>query len=472
MPLHRGLLLLLGGVLGFLVPGDFCGSLYYSYLKVSESSQGLPQFLSVIHLNDIPIARYDFLNKKTVPLVPWMKEEEMKVKIPERMFRGDLEWLSARNNQNGGLHTWQVIVGCELKEDGSKRGFLHYGYDGMDIISFDKETLRWVVSQSQAQKVKEDWEKAPRWSQKIKDFLEKICIEWLQTNMSYQKEALKKTEPPVGKLTRKVVDDSLEVLTCQAFGFYPKEILATWMKNRKVCEYGTLHRNVAPNSDGTYYVWLSIEINPKERDRFRCHLEHEGLQEPLVLAWEEKTDTVLYGGVAAVIIFILGAPFLCQILCGLIYRKKLHQAVKTHLDDLPLEKISSSSTYGTEDEIQSAAMLPSKTTPEGCCGQKTELREGEKTPLRASPDASSDNVEEPTLETSEGSLEEHLEDAEATKPGIEGLEFLQRNKRMSTWLERKGGRERETQLQLEDSHTDPARSPGWRRIAAAANPEG
>ncbi|XP_058024331.1 major histocompatibility complex class I-related gene protein-like [Ahaetulla prasina] len=462
MPLHRRLLLLLGGVLGFFVPGDFCGSLYYSYLKVSESSQGLPQFLSVIHLNDTPIARYDFLNKKTIPLVPWMKEEEM-VKIPERIFRGDLEWLSARSNQTGGLHTWQVIVGCELKEDGTKRGFLHYGYDGMDVISFDKETLRWVVSQSQAQKVKEDWEKAPHWSQKIKHFLEKTCIEWLQTNMSYQKEALKKTEPPVGKLTRKVVDDSLEVLTCQAFGFYPKEILATWMKNGKVCEYGTLHRNVAPNSDGTYYVWLSIEINPKERDRFRCRLEHKGLQEPLVLAWEEKKDVMLLGFLADVMINIPGALILFLICYRLNKRKKLHQAMTTHLDDLSLEKLCSFSTYVTEDEIQSAAMLPSKTTPKGCCVQKTELREGEKTPLRASPDASSDNVEEPTLETSEGGLEEHLEDAEATKPGMEGLEeeVNLRGPSEKQADEHLAGEERgETQMQLEDSQIHPEAQDG------------
>ncbi|XP_013925608.1 PREDICTED: major histocompatibility complex class I-related gene protein-like [Thamnophis sirtalis] len=97
------------------------------------------------------------------------------------------------------------------------------------------------------------------------------------------------TEPPVGKVTHKVVDDSLEVLICQAFGFYPKEIQTTWIRDGEVCQNETLHRNVAPNSDGTYYVRLSIEIDPKERDRFWCHLEHQGLQEPLVLAWKEET---------------------------------------------------------------------------------------------------------------------------------------------------------------------------------------
>uniref|UniRef100_A0A670ZKL5 Ig-like domain-containing protein n=1 Tax=Pseudonaja textilis TaxID=8673 RepID=A0A670ZKL5_PSETE len=101
--------------------------------------------------------------------------------------------------------------------------------------------------------------------------------------------------PPVGKVTHKVEDERLEVLICQAFGFYPKEIRATWRKDREICKYEAFHRNVAPNSDGTYYVWLSIKIDPKERDRFRCHLEHEGLQEPLVLAWKEERGESLRG---------------------------------------------------------------------------------------------------------------------------------------------------------------------------------
>ncbi|XP_058026915.1 major histocompatibility complex class I-related gene protein-like isoform X2 [Ahaetulla prasina] len=369
MVLQPAPLLLLWAGLGSLLPGPRRGSsrhsLCYSYLEVSESSQGLPQFLSMVYLADQPIARYDIPTRRMVPLVPWMEAEEVKTfVVPERVFRADLEWLSELNHQTGGLHTWQVILGCELRKDGSKGGFFHYGYDGMDFISFDKETLRWVAAQPQAQKVKQKWKKDPGSSERNKFFLEKTCIEWLQKCLSYQKVAPKKIEPPVGKVTRKLVNDSLEVLICQAFGFYPKEIQATWTRDREVCEYETLPRNVVPNSDGTYYVWLSIEIDPKERDYFRCHLEHEGLQEPLVLAWEEEADTSSFflAGMVIVIIWALVNPFL--ICYGLKYRKKLHQAVKTRPDYLPLEKLRSSSTYGTEDEVQSAGMLPPKMTPQ------------------------------------------------------------------------------------------------------------
>ncbi|XP_026578777.1 major histocompatibility complex class I-related gene protein-like [Pseudonaja textilis] len=295
MPLNRPVpvLLLFGVALGSFGPGALCGppshSLSYFYLKLSEPSQGLHQFFIKVHLDDHPIIRFDSLTWKMEPLVPWMEEAgKEKFLIPEWMFRADLETLSKLDQEAGGLRTWQVNLGCELREDGSKGGFLCYGYDGMDFISFDKETLRWMTAQPLAQKVKEEWEEDPRWSQESKVFLEEICIAWLQRYLSYKKTTLEKIEPPVGKVTHKVEDERLEVLTCQAFGFYPKEIQATWTRDGEACKYETLLKNVAPNSDGTYYVQLSIEIDPKERDHFRCHLEHEGLQEPLDLAFKEE----------------------------------------------------------------------------------------------------------------------------------------------------------------------------------------
>ncbi|XP_070592587.1 major histocompatibility complex class I-related gene protein-like [Erythrolamprus reginae] len=368
-------LLLLWAVLGSLVSGGRpCSSrhsLCYSYLKVSEPSKELPQFLSMVHLDDHPIARYDILNGKTVPLVSWMTVEEMKA--PERMFRADLEWISKLNHQTGGLHTWQVMLCCELKEDRSKRGFLHYGYHGMDFISFDKETLRWVAAQPQAEKVKKTWEGDPRWSQGNKDFLEETCIERLRRYLFYQKMVLKKTEPPVGKVTHKVVNDSLQVLICQAFGFYPKEIQATWMRDGEICKYKTLPRNVAPNSDGTYYVWLSIEINPKERHHFWCHLKHEGLQEPLILAFKQDPVTGWLIPVGIVAALILGALIVFVIYKWRRSRKNFCCKVTTHPYNGSQEKVPSQTVSVIEDETQSQPMLQPTITSELSCLNRQDL---------------------------------------------------------------------------------------------------
>ncbi|KAG8127352.1 hypothetical protein E2320_014277 [Naja naja] len=271
-------------------------SLWYSYLQASEPNQGLPQFFSKAYLDDQPIARYDSHTGKVESLVSWM--EKMEKEDPNQGKEGNEMLLAAeqvfrdelRSVWQNGLHTRQAILGCELREDGSKGGFLHYGYDGWDFISFDKETLRWVTAQPQAQKVKEKWEDDPGWSQRNKIYLEKTCIEQLKRYLSYSKEAPQRIEPPVGRVMHKTASEKVDVLICQAFGFYPKEIQAIWRRGEEDCKYETLHRNVAPNLDGTYYVWLSIEIDPKERDLFSCHIKHDSLQEPLVLAWKEDSD--------------------------------------------------------------------------------------------------------------------------------------------------------------------------------------
>ncbi|XP_032068164.1 zinc-alpha-2-glycoprotein-like isoform X2 [Thamnophis elegans] len=459
MPLPRAPFWLLWAGLSSFVPGSRCGSsrhsLSYSYLKVSESSQRLPQFSYMVNLDDQPIARYNFSTGNMVPLVPWMEVEEANtIVVPEMVFTADLEWLSKLNPGTGELHTWQVVLGCELREDGSKGGFFRYGYNGEDFISFHKETPGWVTAQPQAQKVKEKWEKDPARSERIKFFLENNCLEWLQKCLSYQMEVVKKTEPPVGKVTHKVINDSLEVLICQAFGFYPKEIRATWRRKREVVKYKTLHRNVAPNSDGTYYVWLRIEINPKERNHFQCYLEHEGLKEPLVLAWKEEGGTKWWITVIIVAAITMVLLILYRSCNWLGCRKILHREDTIcfnhrHLEYSPL-------IYCTEDEIQPHAMLQPKFTSEDCCGQKSELRKGERRPLMASSDTYSDHKEGPALEISELGQEEHLEDA--AKQGME--EGMEEEVSPGTSEEQVDkhlvGEERgETQLQLKGSQTQP-----------------
>ncbi|ETE57081.1 HLA class I histocompatibility antigen, alpha chain F, partial [Ophiophagus hannah] len=222
-----------------LFPGSSKHSLSYSYLHVSGLSQEPPQFLSMVHLDDQTIARYDNHTRTLEPLVPWMEMVKVKTFLdPDWVFRADLKSPQNAHPQNEG--------------------------EQADSSLQPREAER--VRQAESQ------EDIPA--------LKSFCF-------------LVFAEPPVGKVNSKMVDDSLEVLTCQAFGFYPKEIQATWMRDREICKYETLHRNVAPNSDGTYYVQLSIEIDPNEKDHYWCHVMHNGLQEPLVLAWKEEPDEKL-----------------------------------------------------------------------------------------------------------------------------------------------------------------------------------
>ncbi|XP_061476650.1 major histocompatibility complex class I-related gene protein-like [Rhineura floridana] len=324
--------LLLLGPAAFLL-GDCSGTSSHSFLvfltAVSEPGHGLPQFTAVGYVDDQPIGRYDSNTKKVLPSVSWMKEMEKEradygkrqtkiLRKEEPEYRVNLVILQNRFNQTRGFHSWQCMYGCEVGPEGRKGGYLQHSYDGRDFISFDKETLSWTAAQPEAQVTKRKWERHRVHAQRWKASLEEECIEWLEGYLHYGKEVLQRTEPPVVKVTRQVYSDGMETLICRAHGFYPKEIDANWRKDGEVWEEDTFRGLVAPNSDGTYHALLGIQINPKDRDLYQCHVEHDGLKEPLDVAWEEPASNIapIIGCVLGAI--LLGAAAIAGIM---LYRK-------------------------------------------------------------------------------------------------------------------------------------------------------
>ncbi|XP_042311544.1 major histocompatibility complex class I-related gene protein-like isoform X2 [Sceloporus undulatus] len=295
--------------------GSTSHSLRYFRTSISQPGQGLPQFFIVGYLDDQLFYQYDSNSRKAQPRVTWMEKAGEHYWDTETQFMRDREAVSRaymanlRNhyNQSEEFHTLQKMFGCELRKDGSTGGFAKYAYDGTDHIILDKETLTWTAADGSAQISKKEWENIRTPAQTCKAYLKEECIKRLEKFLNYGKEALLRTEPPVGKITSQATGGGQEALICQAYGFYPKEIEATWRKGEEILEHETFRRNIAPNYDGTYHIWLSIDIDPKERNFYQCHVDHASLQKPLVLTFEEPGVNV---GLIIVAIFGVVAAFL------------------------------------------------------------------------------------------------------------------------------------------------------------------
>ncbi|KAL7986529.1 hypothetical protein Chor_011695 [Crotalus horridus] len=288
-------------------------SLKYFSTIISEPSQGLPHYVTVGYVDSQVFVHYDSNSRRLEPQVSWMenvekedpqywKKNTRRERENEEMHRELLEITRTRYNQSEGLHTWQRMYGCELQADGRKGGFMQHGYDGRTFITFDKETLTWVAPIPQAQITQRNWDANLARNHYFKSYLEVMCTGWLEKYVSFGKETLLRTgsgglrvnsggavsaEPPeVTTSSRTEVEDGMETHVCRVDGFYPREIDASWTRDREVWLQDTLRGSVAPNADGTFHAWLSIQIDPKERGRYRCHVEHDGLQEPLDVALE------------------------------------------------------------------------------------------------------------------------------------------------------------------------------------------
>ncbi|NXA57619.1 HA1F protein, partial [Nothocercus julius] len=113
-----------------------------------------------------------------------------------------------------GYHTLQNMYGCDLLENGEIRGYHQYAYDGRDFIALDKDMLTYTAADDAAAITKRKWEHEGE-PERMKNYLEHTCIEWLQKYVEYGKAALERRERPDVKVSGKESDDFL-TLSCRA----------------------------------------------------------------------------------------------------------------------------------------------------------------------------------------------------------------------------------------------------------------
>ncbi|XP_071415745.1 class I histocompatibility antigen, F10 alpha chain-like [Pithys albifrons albifrons] len=316
--LGLGALLGLLGLLG--APGGatkVLHSLWYLNVAVLKPSPGIPQFTSMGFLDGIPFVRYDSERGRMEPQTPWMENGaepgfwDRQTEINKRnqhVAAANLETQQGRYNQSGGVHTRQQVSGCDLLSDGTVRGSFRIGYDGRDFISFELGSKSFVAADGAAQVTKRRWETEGIEAERRTNYLEHICPEWLRKYVGYGREALERKEPPDVHVSGKE-EHGILTLSCHAYGFYPGIIGISWMKGDEIRDQETEWGGVVPNSDGTFHSWARIEALPGEWEQYRCRVEHAGMPEPGIFAWEPEsnwnsTPVVVALSVIAAIIFI------------------------------------------------------------------------------------------------------------------------------------------------------------------------
>ncbi|XP_074710489.1 class I histocompatibility antigen, F10 alpha chain-like isoform X9 [Strix uralensis] len=302
---------LLLGVLGAAASGPH--SLRYFHVSVSEPSPGVPEYMIVGYLDGNLIARYDSDMGRAVPRADWMEKNldgdhwdtlTQLGQSQQQIVRVNMDRVRDRYNQSGRAQTRQSMIGCDILEDGSTRGFYQIAYDGQDFIALDTNTMTVTATDTMAQITKRECEAGTGFEQ-WKHFLGDTCIEWLRKYVSSGWAELERKEPPTVRVSGKEADGLL-TLYCRAYGFYPRPIAVSWLKGGEVRDQETERGSVAPNSDGTYYTWASIEARPEEKDEYRCRVEHASLPEPGLFAWEPESNllAIVLGVVVAVVAVI------------------------------------------------------------------------------------------------------------------------------------------------------------------------
>uniref|UniRef100_A0AAY5EJ04 Ig-like domain-containing protein n=1 Tax=Electrophorus electricus TaxID=8005 RepID=A0AAY5EJ04_ELEEL len=265
------------------LPG--CHSLQYFYTAVTPGIS-FPEFTAVGLVDGEQFVYYDSIMRKRIPTTQWMKKSvgadywdlaTQTVQGHEENFKVDIGTLMERFNHTKGIHTVQLMYGCELHDDGTKRGYIQDGYDGEDFLSLDLNTLTWTAPKPQAVITKNKWEVTGANAHQWKGYLENTCIEWLQKYVSYGKATLERKDPPEVTLFQK---DSSSPVVCHATGFFPRELMISWKKNGEDLHENMELRETLPNQDGTFQKRSILTVSPEDlnNNKYTCVVQHSGLE--------------------------------------------------------------------------------------------------------------------------------------------------------------------------------------------------
>ncbi|KAF4074685.1 hypothetical protein AMELA_G00242130 [Ameiurus melas] len=203
------------------------------------------------------------------------------------LFQNTVAVVTPLLNPTKGVHTLQVIYGCELYDNSTTKGYMQYGYDGEDFISLDRKTGTWTAANDKAElfmnKCGPTGAEAKYW----KDFLDTDCIDWMNKVLTYSRETLERKVRPTASVFQKH-SFSPEVV-CHATGFFPKTVNITWQKDGEDVHEDVDLRETLPNQDGSFQKRsvLNVSAEDLQKHTYTCMIQHSSLEKEIVLHEED-----------------------------------------------------------------------------------------------------------------------------------------------------------------------------------------
>uniref|UniRef100_A0A3Q1EAB2 DLA class II histocompatibility antigen, DR-1 beta chain-like n=1 Tax=Acanthochromis polyacanthus TaxID=80966 RepID=A0A3Q1EAB2_9TELE len=127
---------------------------------------------------------------------------------------------------------------------------------------------------------------------KVESFREqaKKNLDRCKSNIPSVFDELTKPVEPTVKLKLVDVADSRHpsMLVCSAYGFYPKLIRVSWLRDGKETTTDVTSTEELSNGNWLYQIHSHLEFTPKSGEKISCRVEHASLMEPKLYDWGKR----------------------------------------------------------------------------------------------------------------------------------------------------------------------------------------
>ncbi|XP_064868305.1 major histocompatibility complex class I-related gene protein-like [Oncorhynchus nerka] len=287
-----------------------------------------PEFTVVVMLDDVQVGYYDSNMKQSVYRGQHIndKAEDEEVQDGALVF-GDM-YQSMKNrlfklkhhfNLTEGVQVQKRIAGCEMLDNGEPALVMFKNV--FNTVSVDYAIYYNMTHFTyDAGQLLQGWD-GKRKEVEINNLMEvylPICIKSLKRFLKREKNIVMRKVPPRLRLIKKEVSGGFQV-SCLAFGFYPRHINMTLLRDgQPVAEQELTGGEVLPSGDGTYQLRKSLEVSTEElkkRHNYTCTASHLSLDNKLDVSWESGAERVHLSTLSALLVMLLGFILFSIFIC-------------------------------------------------------------------------------------------------------------------------------------------------------------
>ncbi|XP_058516925.1 T-cell surface glycoprotein CD1e, membrane-associated [Ochotona princeps] len=181
----------------------------------------------------------------------------------------------------------QLSCGCALRAGTLSESFLYGAYQGSDFLSLQGGSWqRAPGAGSRAQDVCRVLNQYKDIEELEQELVSKTCPEFLAGLLAKGKSELEQqVRPEVWLSSGPSPGPGRLLLVCRVSGFYPKPVWVMWMRGEKQ-QTRTRRGDVLPNSDGTWYLRVTLEVAAGEAAGLACRVKHSSLRgHDIVIPW-------------------------------------------------------------------------------------------------------------------------------------------------------------------------------------------